>query len=135
MRLNFAKWFNEESKNIPDVIAQAVRDPLVNAMTPMLAQQLQQPLTKTLNTALKDQLKPVVDQLNFLKTQANKPQTPQPNKPGDALINKQEIKTSTTKPTPVDMTKSTDTNKLLGDLTKQVANMAKGYFGNIKVNQ
>lgn len=135
MRLNFAKWLNEESKNIPDVIAQAVRDPLVNAMTPMLAKQLQQPLTNTLSTAVKDQLKPVMDQLNFLKTQANKPQTAQPNKPGDALINKQEIKTSTTKPTPVDMTKSTDTRNLLGDLAKQVANMAKGYFGNIKVNQ
>jgi len=133
MRLEFAKWLNEDANisSIPQILANAMKDPFVNAVTPQLAKDLQQPLTKTLDNALK----PVMQQLNVLKTQSNKPTTPQvnqPTKPGEALVNSREQKVSTTQPTSVNTPNPGSLDQMKKDIVNAVSKMGQQYFGKLK---
>ena len=42
MRLEFSKWLNEDANisSIPQILANAMKDPFVNAVTPQLAKDL-----------------------------------------------------------------------------------------------
>jgi hypothetical protein len=133
MRLEFSKWLNEDANisSIPQILANAMKDPFVNAVTPQLAKDLQQPLTQTLDKALK----PVMQQLNVLKTQSNKPTTPpvnQPTKPGEALANPREQKVSTTQPTSVNTPNPGSLDQMKKDIVNAVAKMGQQYFGKFK---
>jgi hypothetical protein len=116
MRLKFAEWLNEDANisSIPQIMANAISLPLTNKVTPVLAKDLQKPIADTVTKALK----PVEDQLKFMQAQKNKPQPQinQPNKPGEAFTNKQEVKPATTKAASVNA----------GDYKQMTADIIKG---------
>lgn len=129
MRLNFAKWFNEDANisSIPQILANAMKDPFVNAVTPQLAKDLQQPLTQTLSKALD----PVIKQLNTLKVQTSKPTTPpvnQPTKPGEAFVDPN-TKKPTTQPSSVNTPNPGSKDQAKKDLMAGLQQIAQQYFG------
>ena len=76
-----------------------------------------------------------MQQLNVLKTQANKPATPQvnqPTKPGEALTNPNEKKVSTTQPTSVNTPNPGSLDQMKKDIVNAVAKMGQQYFGKFK---
>jgi len=126
MRLKFAEWLNEDANisSIPQIMANAISLPLTNKVTPVLAKDLQKPIADTVTKALK----PVEDQLKFMQAQKNKPQPQvnQPNKPGEAFTNKQEIKPATTQQASVN---AGDYKQMTTDIIKGVQALLSKQMG------
>lgn len=129
MRLKFAEWLNEDANisSIPQIMANAISLPLTNKVTPVLAKDLQKPIADTVTKALK----PVEDQLKFMQAQKNKPQPQinQPNKPGEAFTNKQEVKPATTQQASVNTIKPGDYKQMTTDIIKGVQSLFAKQMG------
>jgi hypothetical protein len=129
MRLKFAEWLNEDANisSIPQIMANAISLPLTNKVTPVLAKDLQKPIADTVTKALK----PVEDQLKFMQAQRNKPQPQvnQPNKPGEALTNNQEIKSAATRAASVNAAKPGDYTQMTKDIIQGVQALLSKQMG------